>query len=202
VRLRNRALALVGVALFAAILAACSDQPAGAVAATDAGAAPPTANAVTSSDSRTTQHLSSLPVEELSEEEATALLFMREEEKLAHDVYVELGDLWGLQVFENISRSESTHMDAVLQLLDRYGLDDPAGEPGVFTDGGLQALYDELIVQGSLSIADALVVGATIEETDIVDLQQRIAATDNEDIRLVFTNLLNGSYNHLRAFTR
>lgn len=146
--------------------------------------------------------VAALPSQDLTEAEVEALLFMREEEKLARDVYVALGEIWGLQVFDNISQSETSHMDAVLELLDRYGLEDPAREPGVFTNPDLQALYDELMALGSQSLADALIVGATIEDVDIVDLQVRIAETDNEDIQLVFGNLLKGSENHLRAFTR
>ena len=140
---------------------------------------------------------------ELSEEETAALLYMREEEKLAHDVYVTLYDQWGLPVFQNISRSEQTHTDAVKALLDRYGLADPASTAaGVFTNPDLQALYIELIARGGQSLEEALKVGAAIEEIDILDLQERLAQTDNADIQQVFQNLLRGSSNHLRAFVR
>ncbi len=44
-------------------------------------------------------------------------------------------------------------------------------------------------------------MGVLIEQTDIADLQARLAQTDNADIQLVYNNLLNGSYNHLSAFT-
>lgn len=138
----------------------------------------------------------------LSEAEADALLFMREEEKLAHDVYVTLYDQWGARVFTNIAASEQTHTDAVATLLDRYGLSDPTegNTVGEFIDPALQTLYDDLIVQGSLSLADALKVGAAIEEIDILDLEERIATTDHADIQLVYERLLAGSSNHLRAF--
>jgi len=92
-------------------------------------------------------------------------------------------------------------MDEVKQLLDRYDLTDPALVPGQFTDANLQALYDQLVAQGSASLADALKVGAAIEEIDIQDLQTRLADTDNADIQWVFNNLMSGSYNHLNAFT-
>jgi len=202
---KKRVILILGVALGAVSLAACS-APSSADT-TQANIAAPTTtvvttNATTASSTHSGNALTGLPLQELSNDEVAALIFMREEEKLARDVYVELGDLWGLQVFANIAQSESSHMDAVLELLDRYGLDDPAGEPGVFSDPGLQALYDQLIAQGSQSVTDALVVGATIEDVDIADLEQRIAETDNEDIKLVFGNLFEGSSNHLRAFTR
>ncbi len=153
-------------------------------------------------DTDLTQQLATFPVADLTDEEIAGLLWMREEEKLAHDVYVTLYDLWGLQIFSNISEAETRHTTAVQQLLDRYDLDDPAaGNPvGTFTDPAIQALYDELVARGSVSIVDALTVGATIEDLDIVDLQER--ATGTPDIAMVYANLERGSRNHLRAFVR
>ncbi len=139
---------------------------------------------------------------ELSTTEIAGLTFMREEEKLARDVYLTLGDLWGSQTFSNIARSEQTHMDAIGTLLDRYGIADPtAGNAiGEFTDPTLQALYDQLAVLGSQSLVDALTVGAIIEETDIADLIDELAAVEHSDIQRVYQNLEKGSENHLRAY--
>jgi hypothetical protein len=145
--------------------------------------------------------LTSIPPSDLTAEESAGLLFMREEEKLARDVYNQMYTLWGQRVFQNIASSEQTHMDQVKLLLDRYGLADPALAPGKFTDPTLQALYDQLIAQGSVSLDEALKVGALIEQTDINDLQTRLAQTDNADIQLVYNNLMSASYNHLSAFT-
>lgn len=143
-----------------------------------------------------------IPASELSSDEAAALLFMREEEKLARDVYNALYATWKLPIFQNIASSEQTHMDQIGLLLTRYNLTDPAKTPGVFTDANLQALYTKLVAQGSLSIGDALKVGSAIEELDIKDLQTRLTQTDNADIQQVYNSLLNGSYNHLNAFAR
>lgn len=131
------------------------------------------------------------------------MLWMREEEQLAHDVYVVLGDLWGLRIFENIAASETTHIDLVSGLLDRHGIDDPTAgnDLGTFTDPTLQGLYDQLIADGSESLEAALGVGALIEELDISDLQARSAATEIPEITAVYANLERGSRNHLRAFT-
>jgi len=145
-----------------------------------------------------------IPPGELSDDEAAGILYMREEEKLARDVYARLGELWGVPVFSNISNSEQTHMDAVLVLIDRYGLSDPVGEdiPGVFSDPALQSLYDDLVETGSASLEDAFRVGALIEELDIADLEERLSVTDNDDIAIVYQNLMKGSRNHLRSFYR
>lgn len=140
----------------------------------------------------------------LSDEEIAGLLFMVEEEKLAHDVYVEMYDLWGIRTFSNIAASESKHMDAVRTLLDRYGIADPTigNAVGVFENEELQALYNQLIEMGSQSAADAMQAGVLIEETDIADLEQHVAELVHDDIAQVYANLLRGSRNHLRAFSR
>jgi hypothetical protein len=142
-------------------------------------------------------------VSALSSSEEEGLIFMREEEKLAHDVYATLYAQWGLPVFQNIANSESTHTAAVKVLLDRYGIADPAAGNGVgeFTNPELQKLYDQLVAQGSTSLVDALKVGVAIEEKDILDLQTRLAQTSSADVQLVYNNLMHGSENHLRAFT-
>lgn len=147
---------------------------------------------------------SSVASEVLSPAETGGLLFMREEEKLARDVYVALGEQWGLRVFTNIAVSEQTHFDQMGSLLNEYGLDDPAAETarGEFVDPSLQALYDELLTQGSMSLEGALRAGAYIEEIDIVDLETRLDQTTNPDIERVYGSLLKGSRNHLRAFDR
>ena len=144
--------------------------------------------------------LATQPLAVLTEEEIDGLVWMREEEKLAHDVYTALYDLWNLQIFSNIASSEQTHTDAVKQLLDRYGIEDPAeGQPaGVFINPDIQRLYDDLVAQGSVSLEAALTVGTTIEDMDIYDLRQLSTATT--DIAYVYANLEKGSRNHLRAF--
>ena len=138
----------------------------------------------------------------LSAVEEENLIFLREEEKLARDVYLYLFDVWGQWIFENIAASEQKHMDAVKNLLDKYNLADPASEnaEGVFLNEDLQELYDDLIATGSESKLDALYVGATIEDMDIFDLQHFLEQTDRVDITRVFENLMKGSRNHLRAF--
>ena len=134
--------------------------------------------------------------------EIAGLKFMREEEKLAHDVYVTMFDTWGAQVFANIAESETEHTEAVLDQIALHGVEDPAeGKPvGVFEDSYLQALYDKLVAMGSVSLVEALKVGALIEETDIVDIREKMEVTDEPGILKVYRNLLCGSYSHLQAF--
>lgn len=138
----------------------------------------------------------------LSEQEKATLRFMREEEKLAHDVYTHLGGLYDLQIFDNISASEQKHVDFVLDLMADYGLEDTGtDEPGIFTIPELQQLYETLIAQGEQSLLDALIVGATIEDVDIRDLQEAIFETEKADLISLYELLQCGSRNHLRGFT-
>jgi hypothetical protein len=138
----------------------------------------------------------------LTDNEKTTMIYIREEEKLARDVYIKMFELWGATIFSNISVSEQRHMDAVLKLLVKYGLPDPAsGNPvGVFTNSDLQQLYTDLVSQGQQSLLDAFMVGRAIEEMDISDVQMAIDETNKVDLKNVYGNLLNGSFNHLSAF--
>jgi hypothetical protein len=139
---------------------------------------------------------------ELRAEEVEGILYMREGEKLGRDVYLMLCEQWGLPVFQNIASSEQAHMEAIKTSIDRYGLDDPVAgnDIGEFSDPTLQSLYDELTASGHESLAAALKVGATIEEIDIIDLEEYVAQTDEADIVRVYENLMRGSRNHLMAF--
>lgn len=135
--------------------------------------------------------------------EVAVLAKMKEEEKLARDVYSALSVKWSNQVFYRIATAENNHMDAIVNLLDYYETSDTlVAEAGIFQNVEIQNLYNDLIVKGNVSVEEALKVGALIEEMDIKDIQNGLLATTNENITLVFENLERGSRNHLRSFSR
>lgn len=140
----------------------------------------------------------------LTEAEEQHILYMREEEKLARDVYLTLYELWDAEIFANISESEQRHMDAVKNLITRYGLVDPVVDDavGMFTNPDFVSLYDELVMAGETSLEEALKVGVRIEDLDIADLELALQENSMRAVQRVFQNLLNGSYNHLSAFER
>jgi rhodanese-related sulfurtransferase len=140
----------------------------------------------------------------LTDKEKAGLIQMREEEKLARDVYTTLGAIYGVATFSNIAGSEQTHTDAVKALLVQYTIADPvsADTVGVFQSKKIQQLYDTLVMQGKKSLTDALIVGATIEDLDIYDLDVFKKETSRQDILSVYNNLQKGSRNHMRAFVR
>ncbi len=140
---------------------------------------------------------------EISQQVKNDLVQLREEEKLARDVYLYLYTEWDQWIFSNIAQSEQQHMDAVKGLLDKYQIDEPVDVDiqNHFEDEELQDLYDDLIAVGSVSREDALYVGATIEDLDIFDIYEMIDhAASIEDVTSVYENLSKGSRNHLRSF--
>jgi len=136
----------------------------------------------------------------LTQVDKEALLFMLEEEKLARDTYTFLDDLWSINQFANIKTSEQTHMNAVENLLIQYNIDYTIYAIGEFVNQELQGFYDQFEIDGSVSPANALQIGATIEDLDIVDLQSYLDATSNTSLIDVFESLQCGSRNHLRSF--
>ena len=142
---------------------------------------------------------------ELSESEKEGLIRMREEEKLAYDVYVTLYEKWGQKIFINISKSEKTHTEAIWELLEKYNIEDPINSDAKvweFTMPLIQGLYDDLVSMWNKSLVDALKVWTTIEDLDIYDLEEFLKETTNQDIINVYDNLLRGSRNHMRAFEK
>ena len=146
--------------------------------------------------------IADLPKEDLSDAEKDSLLKMIQDEKLARDVYTSLYKKWNLEVFNNISKAEQRHMNAIIDLLQKYELKNPVENlnEGEFADTDFADLYKNLVEQGNQSEVEALKVGATIEDLDIADLDEYLSQVDNQDITQVYTYLKNGSKNHLRAF--
>ena len=139
----------------------------------------------------------------LSENEIEDLLFLREEEKLARDVYLFAYSVHNITVFKNIASSEQTHMDNVLVLLNKYNIDDPIlEEQGKFSNKTLQNLYNILTKKCELSLLEALLVGNTIEDLDINDITINETRTIKEDLLLMYSLLKCGSRNHLRNFNK
>lgn len=137
----------------------------------------------------------------LTPAETTGVLYLKQEEKVARDVYQALSVRWDHVTFRNIATAEQRHMDAIDGLIARYGLADTTpAEAGRFSIPELQQLHDDLLAQGGASLADALRVGVKIEETDIADLKEAIGVTREPIIQRVLGNLLRASGHHLSAF--
>lgn len=138
-------------------------------------------------------------------ESADLLARLIEEEKVAHDLYLAFEEQYGARVFSNIKRSEVTHQDHVLAVMEATGVEDPRiPEPGQFRDAELQALYDDLLAQGSVNLPAAYQAGVDFEALDIAGLEAELEKAPESDIALttLIQRLLDGSRNHLAAFQR
>jgi len=142
----------------------------------------------------------------LSKMEIQGIVHMREEEKMARDIYDSMYAKWQVNPFGNIRKSEQVHMDRMKELLDEYGIKDPVNEtsdkPGVFISNTIQQFYSESADSGSKTLIEALRVGAKIEELDIADLNKYGTHTTNKRLLVTYEYLKMASENHLRAFVR
>lgn len=203
-----------------ALLAGCGSSTAASVTndavpstaaslSTSALNAVPTSTAAASTAAATPAATTATSAARLTPTEVDTLLFVREEEKLARDVYLTLYNQWNMKVFQNIAlRSEQQHLDVMGKLVQTYNLIDPVVSDaiGAFTNPELLALYQDLTMKGKFANIEALKVGGFIEEFDIQDLQEAInearAASNPQDVITAYTNLMCGSRNHLRSFAQ
>ena len=139
----------------------------------------------------------------LNQDEIDTLLWMREEEKLARDVYIKMTEKYTAEIFSNIAAAEQKHFDAIGRKLALYGIPDVAlPAVGAFYDEDLQELYDDLVKDGLVGYVEALLVGVAIEETDMLDLSEAIDETDSRPLKKTYSHLLIGSQHHLDSFIK
>jgi hypothetical protein len=166
----------------------------------------------------------------LDHAEETHLIFMREEEKLARDVYLTFAQWYPAQpVFQNIGEgSEQTHTDTMRDKLEQYRIADPNPDAndlpasiGVFTGEAYGGYFTEkfqaLTALGAQNELSALYVGALIEELDMHDIVRcpkvivetdplieedgcGLNYTDEKPLINSYSALVDGSENHLRAY--
>ena len=192
----SKIITVLTVFIFSSFLTACSENSINDPAET---------NSSDNSLSEITSAIDNYPFDNPTDVQINGLKFMREEEKLARDIYKEMFSKFNLRSFINISQSEQTHTDAIKSLLVKYNIEDPVSTyiPGIFKNLTLQEFYNTLILTGSVSEIEALEVGAAIEEIDIIDLEKQLnELANNEDIKFVYNNLRNASFNHLKAFVK
>lgn len=192
--MKNLSMVIIGLVLFVFFAAGCNSNT--DVVSPETGLSKENSIDVISLDGGT------YPI---TQDEIDGLIHMRIEEKLARDVYTVMGSTYNAQVFLNIKLSEQAHMDAVKRMLVKHSIPDPltSDEVGVFPDPVFQALYDQYITQGNVSLYEALLAGKAIEELDIADLEDQLTnVVTNPGIIRLYTNLKAGSTNHLAAFNK
>lgn len=141
-------------------------------------------------------------VDELTVRDVDDLNYLYDEERLAHDIYIELADKWELSIFENIAKSEKRHFEYLLVIYEKYGIPVPKTFDGFYNYPELNIMYDRFFEGGTMTLESSLTLAANFEEYDIADLERYLKHTQNVDLILVYNSLLEGSKNHLRAIHR
>ena len=147
--------------------------------------------------------IDALPYEPPTGAQRAALRFVAEQERLAMDLFLDLYNEWGDPVLLDLHTAEQTHRDAVVWLLGKYGLPDPAGglPSGVYDDPELQALSDDLFFIGTERFTGALTAGAILAEASIDELEYQLdVEVDTWDVEFLYDTLLLAERNHLRLF--
>jgi hypothetical protein len=143
---------------------------------------------------------------QLSDAEVNGILSLREEEKVAYDVYTVMFEKYESKVFKKIAENEKEHMNKIKELIDQFNLTDPiAGtedQKGVFSNKKMQTMYDEMILGGNYGLLDALRAAARFEETDIVDLRKYLSSASDQSVINIYLNLESGSQDHLRSLVK
>lgn len=134
---------------------------------------------------------------------ATGLQHAREGERMARDLYAALAKVHDdARPMSMVTHGEDQHFRAVGTLLTRYDVSDPSAgrQAGSYAYPDLQKLYDDWYAMGKASTNAAHQVGVELEKWDIAALQKKVAATSQNDIKQVYTHLLEASQHHLSAY--
>jgi len=123
---------------------------------------------------------------------------------MARDLYDIFAEQTGSVVFDRISDSEQKHMDSLLLVAEKAGIDISMVSTiaGIFANTAIQSLYDTLLAQGSVSFSAAVGVGIVVENTDVADLMSYSADTTIGIVGTIYSHLELGSEHHLAAFTQ
>ena len=152
---------------------------------------------------------------DLVQEMKDSLTYMKDEERLASDLYLNLynyyknySDLEIKQLNNIATNTENDQISIIKSLVKRYDLN--SSEPqdvnisrGVYENQVIQDLYDKFYAIGQNSQEEALKVGCMVEVTDINDLDKYISLAKESnatDIETAFKALRDGSYHNYWTF--
>ena len=139
---------------------------------------------------------------DLTADEIEFIYAVREDEKVARDLYFSFFGTFGLKPFENIGKAEDNHIKATEKLFDYYEIDYPAlSENGKFENAIRQKLFDSLLLKGTPEL-EAFKVMAMLEESNIVEYGEVLKTIANPNIKIVIENLARASANHFKAAIR
>ncbi len=135
---------------------------------------------------------------QITETEAGDLQLLREEEKLARDLFRDWSDR--SELFGAVAHSKQLHFEIVGALLQRHQVTDRTlGGEGLYVFPQLQTLHQELLARGGSTELEALAAGAELHERDLVGLEEAAGRSQLEDVRASLAEIQRGARNHLRG---
>ncbi len=131
--------------------------------------------------------------ETLSPREIDDMNYLIENEKLLRDYFNVMYNKYNLSLFQNVAKSEQSHLNFLAVKFLRYDLKNPTEEKpaGEYVNPELQQTYDIMIAKGETNIYAALLAGSSKVKEDVEDIPLMIDQFEgNADIVLIFSNIL------------
>lgn len=136
----------------------------------------------------------------------SVILYLVEQEKLAHDFYRSLDTMWVTDIFNRVANEEYVHVGKLSAVAAELMISVPNHfneyPMGQFIDSKLRHLYTELMIAANFSLEDAYRTCANLEERKMVDLKMALKEPNFELENLTYKALLIGSEDNFKAFIR
>lgn len=134
------------------------------------------------------------------------IMYLIEQEKLAHDFYRSLDTMWVTDIFNRMANEEFEHVGKLSAVAAELMISVPNHfnkyPSGQFSDSKLRHLYAELMMAANFSLEDAYRTSANLEERKIYDLKMALKEPNFELENLTYKALLIGSEDNFKAFIR
>lgn len=134
------------------------------------------------------------------------VLYLLEQEKLAHDVYRSLDTMWVTDIFNRVANEEYQHVGKLSAVAAEFMINVPNHfneyPMGQFIDTKLRRLYGELMAAANFSLEDAYRACAALEERKMYDLKVALKEPNFELENLTYKALLLGSEDNFKVFVR
>ena len=136
----------------------------------------------------------------------SVILYLVEQEKLAHDFYRSLDTMWVTDIFNRVANEEFEHVGKLSAVAAELMINVPNHfneyPVGQFIDNKLRHLYAELMTAANFSLEDAYRTSANLEERKMVDLKMALKEPNFELENLTYKALLIGSEDNFKVFIR
>ena len=134
------------------------------------------------------------------------IMYLVEQEKLAHDFYRSLDTMWVTDIFNRVANEEYEHVGKLSAVAAELMISVPNHfneyPMRQFIDNKLRHLYAELMISANFSLEDAYRTSANLEERKMVDLKMALKEPNFELENLTYKALLIGSEDNFKAFIR